>query len=78
MCFFASLFPATFFAVLGFFVLFAASRAQGGVQTFGRVLGIWVLILAAIPVLAGAYMTVSGQCEFGRAMQEMRQMHGQP
>ena len=33
-----SLIPATLLAVAGFLVMFASSKAEGGVQTFGRIL----------------------------------------
>ena len=64
MCFFMSLVPATFLVVVGFFVLFASSRAEGGIQRFGRILAIWVFVVALVPVLAGAYVTLSGLCPF--------------
>ena len=36
MCFFFSFVPATIFIVLGYFVLFSASRAEGTIQKFGQ------------------------------------------
>ena len=62
MCFFISFFPATFWAILGYFVLFSSTRAEVGVRTLGRVLAIWVFIIAGFIVLAGAYMTLAGWC----------------
>jgi uncharacterized membrane protein (DUF485 family) len=64
MRFFMSLVPATFLVVIGYFVLFASSRAEGGIQRFGRILAIWVFVVALVPVLAGAYATLSGLCPF--------------
>ena len=62
MCFFAGLIPATFFVTLGYFVLFASGRADGGTRTFGRILAIWIFLIALLPVIGGALMTLSGQC----------------
>ena len=62
MCFVISFGPATFWLVIGFFVLFASSKAEGKVQKFGKVLGIWICILAAFIPLMGAYVSLSGIC----------------
>lgn len=40
----------TAIAVLAFFVLFAASKAEGLIKLLGMVLGIWVLVLALLAV----------------------------
>lgn len=62
MCFFFSFMPATFWAVVGYFLLFSSTRAQGAVQTLGRALAIWMFVIAGFIVLAGAYMTLAGWC----------------
>ena len=62
MCFFFSLIPATIIAVIGFFVLFASTKAEGGVRTLGRILVIWVFIVATFPPMGGAYVTLAGAC----------------
>ena len=62
MCFFFSFMPATFWAVVGYFVLFSSSKADGGVRTFGRVLAIWIFVIAAFIPIAGAYVTLAGLC----------------
>ena len=62
MCLFISLIPAAFFAALGFLVLFTTRKKKGGVRTFGRVLGIWLFVVAAVPLAAGAYATLTGIC----------------
>ena len=62
MCFFISFAPATFWLVVGYFVLFSTSRVEGGVRTFGRVLAAWIVFIAAAIVTAGAWVTVSGMC----------------
>lgn len=53
MIFFISLIPATLLAVLGYFVLFASTRTQGGLERLGQYLGAWILFLAAATVLGG-------------------------
>jgi hypothetical protein len=60
MYFFFSLIPATLAVVLGYFILFSSAKAQGGVKTFGQLLAVWVLVLAALLPLAGAYATYAG------------------
>ncbi len=62
MCFFFSLLPATIFTTLGYFVLFAASKADGGIAIFGWVLAIWIFVIAAFIPVVGAYVTLTGLC----------------
>ena len=57
MYFFFSLIPATVAVVLGYFILFSSTRTQGAVKSFGLILAIWVLSLAALFPMAGAYAT---------------------
>ena len=71
MYFFFSLIPATLVAVLGYFILFSSTKAQGGVKTFGQILAAWVLILAAFFPLAGAYATLTGVPSIGEMMRSM-------
>lgn len=72
MYFFFSLIPATIWIVLGYFLLFASARAQGPMQTFGRVLTIWVFTIAALFPLMGAYATFA---DLGSMADMMRSMH---
>ena len=69
MCFFFSFMPATFWAVIGYFVLFSSTKAQGGVRTFGRILAVWIFIIAAILPMAGAYVTLAGLCPIEALME---------
>ena len=62
MCFFISLFPATFWAILGYLVLFSSTRATGSIRTFGRFLGIWALIISGCILLAGIYVSTTDLC----------------
>jgi hypothetical protein len=62
MCFFFSFLPATIWVVLGYFLLFSSTRAEGGVRLFGRILAIWAFIIAAFFPLMGAYVTFAGLC----------------
>ena len=71
MCFFFSLIPATFWLVIVFFVLFASTRAKGGLQTFGKILAIWTIIIAALFPLGGAYVTVTGACPMQALMEQV-------
>lgn len=64
MCFLFSLLPATFLTALGYIVLYCSTRVEGGIKLFGRILCVWIFILAAFPPLIGAYVTVAGYCSF--------------
>lgn len=72
---FFSLVPATLPLVLGYFVLFCATRSQGAATTFGRVLAIWLFALAALFPMAGAYVAFAGLSPLDAAMQRMESMH---
>ena len=56
---------ATVLAVLGFFVLFAASHSKGLLKHLGNVLGIWVLAIALMAMLAGAFLPLTGARVYG-------------
>ena len=71
MCFIFSLIPATIFAVIGYFVLFSSTKAEGTVQKFGQILAIWVLIVALFFPIMGLYVTLSGLCPIEELMQTM-------
>ena len=72
MCFFVSFIPATFWVVVGYFVLFSSTKAQGGVRTFGRILAVWIFIIAAILPMAGAYVTLAGLCPIEALMEAVQ------
>jgi hypothetical protein len=78
MCFFFSLIPATFGVTIGYFVLFASSKAVGGIKAFGIVLAIWIFVIALFPPIAGAYITLSGQCPMEQMMKEFGKRGTQP
>lgn len=60
MWFFFSFIPATFWVVVGYFVLFSSSKTTGGVQLFGRILAVWVFLIAVFFLVGGAYLTFVG------------------
>jgi hypothetical protein len=62
MCFFFSFIPATFWVVVGYFVLFASTKAEGSIRTFGKILAVWIFVIAAFLPMAGAYVTLAGLC----------------
>ncbi len=72
MCFFFSLIPATVWAVIGFFVLYVSTKAEGGLSKFGRALAIWAFVIAALFPLAGAIVTLTGLCPMGAMMENMQ------
>ena len=71
MCFFISLVPATFWLAVGYFILYCSTRADGGVKTFGKVLAIWIFILAAFIPFAGAYVTIADLCPLETVVKSM-------
>jgi Ca2+/Na+ antiporter len=50
---FGALLHATACAVVGFFVLFAATRSAGLLRTVGNILGAWLFILAVVALVGG-------------------------
>ena len=68
MCFVFSFLPATIFLVIGYFVLFASTKAEGTTQKFGRALAFWVFIVALFFLISGAYVTLSGICPLEKMM----------
>jgi hypothetical protein len=71
-----ALMSLTLIAVLAFFVLFAAQKADGLIRTLGRVLGVWLLILAVLAAAAAVTAPMMGGRPFGMAMpRHMRAMH---
>ncbi len=71
MCFFFSFIPATVWVVIGYFILFSSTKTGGAVQMFGRVLAIWVFVVAAFVPVVGAYVTFSSLCPIEAMMQSM-------
>jgi len=54
--------------VLGYVVLYCSSKSAGGIAAFGKALAIWVFVLAAVPPLIGAYVSIAGACPVDRAI----------
>jgi len=50
-------FHATVLLVVGFFVAFAAQRAEGCLKRFGRYLACWLYLLAAATIVLGVIFT---------------------
>ncbi len=71
MCFFVSLILATVWVVIGFFVLYVSTKAEGGLRKFGRALAIWSFVIAALFPLGGAYVTLAGLCPMEAMMESM-------
>ncbi len=71
MCFFFSFMPATFGLVVGYFVLFSATKAEGGVRTFGKILAIWIFVITAFIPVAGAYVELFDLCPMEEFMESI-------
>lgn len=52
---------ATVLGIVAFFVLFAASKAEGFVALLGKLLGYWVLLGAVLALACGIYSGVTGK-----------------
>ena len=72
MCFFFSFMPATCFLVIGYFVLFSSTKAEGGVKKFGQVLAVWLFVIATFIPVAGAYLTISDLCPIEQLFEALR------
>ena len=68
MCFLFSFLPATFWATVGYFVLFSSSRTEGALAKYGRILAIWIFIISVLFPICGAYATLSGNCPIDKIM----------
>ncbi|HXY98285.1 MAG TPA: hypothetical protein VEH00_15085 [Steroidobacteraceae bacterium] len=55
MLFLVALIPATALTVGGYVALFLSHRSEGSLRTFGRYLGIWAFVLAALVALGGMF-----------------------
>lgn len=71
MCFIFSLIPATFWLVVGFFVLVTSNKAEGITRRFGKILAIWIFIIALLIPICGAYVTLSGNCPIDKMIEKM-------
>ena len=54
--------PATIYVTIGYFVLYSSAKIEGAVRRFGRILAIWIFIVAILFPICGAYVTLSGKC----------------
>lgn len=72
MCFIISLLPATFWVIVGYFVLFSTSKTEStGIKVFGQILALWLFFISAAIVIAAGYMTLAGLCRFGDMLKMM-------
>jgi hypothetical protein len=55
MIFLLALIPATALTVAGYVALFLSHRSEGALKSFGRYLGIWAFVLAALVALGGMF-----------------------
>ncbi|HEY4944356.1 MAG TPA: hypothetical protein VII56_23210 [Rhizomicrobium sp.] len=58
----------TVLAIVGYLLLFSASKAEGVVALIGRLLGIWVFILAILSIVAIVTAPMFGGRPFGMEM----------
>jgi len=81
MIFLFSLIPATGLVILGYFVIYTAMRAEGGVKRFGKYLGVWIFFLATASILGGLFAStvdIPGPMGYiGQHMERMQKMEEQ-
>lgn len=81
MIFLISIIPATVLVVLGFFVIYTATRAEGGVKRLGKYLGVWIFFLAGASILGGLFASTVGipgpMGYIGQHMERMQNMEQQ-
>jgi hypothetical protein len=75
VCFFFSLIPATFWAIVGYFVLFSSAKSVDGIRIFGQILAIWIFVIAAAIPIAAAYVTLAGLCPIEQMFERMHSRH---
>jgi hypothetical protein len=61
-CVVIGLFPATFFLVVSYFVLYTSIKTEGFVSWFGQLLALWLLIVALAFPVYGLLMERDGMC----------------
>lgn len=75
MIFLLSLIPTTALVVVGYFLVYTSTRAEGGLKRFGQYLGIWVFFLAGIVILGGVIASTAGvQTPMSGMKQHMERM----
>lgn len=75
MIFLISLIPTTALVVVGYFLVYTSTRAEGGLKRFGKYLGVWVFFLAGITILGGLLASTFGiQTPMGGMKQHMERM----
>ena len=65
MMLFGILVVVTMLVIAGYFIQFAAQRAEGSLRPFGRYLSLWVFVLAGLLVVAAALQPALGYRGFG-------------
>lgn len=60
MIFLISLIPTTGLVVVGYFVIYTATRGKGGLKRFGKYLGVWLFFLAGVSILGGLFASTVG------------------
>jgi hypothetical protein len=63
--------PATFWVVIGYFVLYSSSKTNGGIGIFGQALAIWIFVIASSIIVAAAYVTLANICPIGALFRAM-------
>jgi hypothetical protein len=65
MILFRILILSTLLVIAGYFIQFAAQRAEGILKPFGKYLSLWVFVLAGLVIVAAALHPVLGGGSFG-------------
>lgn len=65
----------TAIAVIGFFVLFAASKSDGMIRILGNLLAVWLFVLAVLVIVVTATAAIFGGVPSGVSLMD-RMQHG--
>src|SRR5579871_855735 len=68
------LLPATGLTIAAYIALYIAGKSEGGMRSFGKILGVWTLLIAAIIAVGGLTSPFFGGRPFGIAPRMHRQM----
>jgi len=65
MCFLMSLILASIIAAIGYLVLVSSGQTEGLIRTGGMIFSVWLFVISVMPLIGGAYVTLSGKCPMG-------------
>ena len=69
MCAFLCFIPATIFLTISYFVLLTLEKAESaGIKIFGKVITVLLWCIAAMVIILGFYVTITGKCPIDKLL----------